>query len=233
MAKKGGLLVLAARNENRIKDHVELINKSGGRALAVATDVADRSQVDRLIDRCIEAYGRVDILINNAGISPAKGIILENSEKDVRDTLDVNFMGGLYGLWAVAPYMEKQGGGQVVFVTSIIGKRGIPLNAAYCASKFATQGLAESIRPELKKKNIHVLTICPAGVATPFYENNGKGVRRGYYLHPVEKIARKIIKAIENEKREDLLTWDAKLLHILSFFLPKFMDRAIGKAKGV
>lgn len=232
-ARKGCSVVLAARHESLIQAHADAIANEGHRVLAVRTDVGDRAQVENLIRRTIETFGRVDILINNAGISPAKGIVLENTEQDVRDTMNVNFMGGLYGLWAVAPQMEKQGGGMVVFVTSVIGKRGIPKNSAYCASKFATQGLAESIRPELKPKNIHILTICPPGVDTPFYQNNGKSNEQRYRLHPADLIARRIVSAVEREKREDLLTTDGRLLHILNFFFPKFLDWAIGRVKGV
>jgi len=128
---------------------------------------------------------------------------------------------------------KKTAGGQIVFVSSIVGKRGFPFNAAYCASKFAVQGLTESIRPELAAKNIHVIAICPPGVDTDFFKNNGKSEKREFRLHSVEKIARMTIQACEKEKRELLPTFDAKILHVANFFAPALMDRAIAKVKGV
>jgi short-subunit dehydrogenase len=233
MARKGARVVLAARNSDLLKSHVQRILSEGGRALAVQTDVSNRSQVKSLIALTIKEFGQLNILVNNAGVSPARGIILENTEEDVRKTMDVNFMGSLYGVWEASPYLEKSGQGMIVFVSSIIGKRGIPKNAAYCASKFAIQGLAESIRPELKKRGIHVLTVCPAGVDTEFYRNNGKSEKREYTLHAADKIAKMIVRACEKEARELLPTWDAKILNQLSFYFPKLMDRLIAKSKGV
>lgn len=233
LAQKKAKVVLVARRENLLDSLAQKIRQEGGVALPIAMDVSRRFQVEMMVQRTVSEMGRLDVLINNAGISPAKGTLLENSEEDVRRTMDVNFMGGLYGVWASAPHIEKSGGGQIVFVSSIVGKRGIPFNAAYCASKFAVQGLAESIRPELAKKNIRVITICPPGVDTPFYINNGKSRRREFRLHSAQKIARMIIRACENEKRELLPTLDAKLLHVLSFFMPGVMDWAIAKVKKV
>lgn len=232
-AKKGAAVVLAARNVKALEENAALIQKTGGRALAVQTDVSRRFQVESLIHRAISEFEKVDILINNAGVSPAKGTILENTEEDVRATMEVNFMGSLYGVWAAAPQMEKIGGGLIVFVTSVLGKRGAPLSAAYSASKFAIQGLAESIRSELIRKNIRVITICPPGVDTPFFANNGAPEKRRYRLHPVKKISRMIVRACEKETREALLTIDTKLLHYLNVFVPALLDRAIAKVKGV
>jgi NAD(P)-dependent dehydrogenase (short-subunit alcohol dehydrogenase family) len=233
LARKKAKVVLAARNAELIQKHAAQIQAEGGTALAIPTDVSRRFQVEMLVQRTVAELGGLDVLINNAGVSPAKGTILENTEEDVRKTMEINFMGSLYGVWAAAPHMEKAGGGQIVFVSSIIGKRGIPFNAAYCASKFAIQGLTESIRPELAPKNIRVITICPPGVDTPFYENNGKPVNREYRLHSAAKIARMIVEACEKEKRELLPTIDAKVLHVLNFFAPAMLDRAVAKVKGV
>jgi len=234
LARRGSSVVLAARNTELITQHEAKINAAGGRALAVTTDVSRRFQVETLANRAVSHFGGIDIWINNAGISPAKGTLLENSEEDVRATLETNLMGSIYGVWAAAPHLEKRGGGQIVFVSSIIGKRGVPNNAAYCASKFAIQGLSESIRPELKRKKIRVITACPAGVDTAFYKNNGKNERRReYYLHSPEKIARLILRACERNRREVLLTFDAWLLNMMNMWAPSLLDRLMAKVKGV
>jgi NAD(P)-dependent dehydrogenase (short-subunit alcohol dehydrogenase family) len=150
-----------------------------------------------------------------------------------RRTLEVNLMGPVYGVWAAAPLMQKTGGGVMVFVSSIVGKRGVPRSAAYCASKFALQGLTESIRPELAPHNIRVVSVCPPGVDTPFFDVNGKGGRRRFRVHPVSVIVKDMVRAIETEKRELLPTLDAKLIHWANFFMPRLVDTLAVKVKGV
>ena len=120
----------------------------------------------------------------------------------------------------------------LVFVSSVVGKRGTPFNSGYCSSKFAVQGLTESIRPELKKKNIHVLTVCPPGVDTPFFEKNNRGGGKRFRLHPVEKISKMIVKGCEAEKREMWLTMDSKILVLANMMFPKVLDWAIPARKG-
>lgn len=231
LAARGCLVAVAARRVDRLEAVVRKIQAAGGRAIAVPTDVSRRAEVERLMKRTFDEFGRLDVVINNAGIAPAKGPLLENSEEDFRRTFDVNLMGYVYGVWASAPLLEKSGGGVMAFVSSIVGKRGVPRSAAYCASKFAIQGLTESIRPELKRKNIRVVNICPPGVDTPFFEESGKKARR-YRLHPVDKIARSIVRAVESEKRELLPTLDAKVVDWANFFFPAIVDRVVGRVRG-
>ncbi len=232
LARKGSRLVLAARRAPLLNEVARDLEASGASVLAVPTDVSHRPEVEHLMKSAHDRFGRLDVLINNAGVSTADGVLMGNQEADVRATWEINFMGPLYGVWAAVPFMEKTGG-QIVFVSSILGKRGVPRNAIYSASKFALQGLTESIRPELARQGIRVITICPAGVATPFFEVNGKGNLRRYRLHPVDKIARMIVRACEKEKREVLLTMDAKLLYWLNVFFPRLVDWGVAKNKGV
>ncbi|MBV9080532.1 MAG: SDR family NAD(P)-dependent oxidoreductase [Elusimicrobia bacterium] len=232
-AARGCAVALAARRGDLLERHADAIGKKGGRASAVPADVTKRADVERLMERTFSEFGRLDISVNNAGISPGKGPLVDVSERDVRATFETNLMGYVYGVWAAAPWMEKNGGGLMVFISSVIGKRGIPFSAAYCASKFAVQGLTESIRPELKPKNIRVLNVCPPGVDTPFFEVNQRGRKRDFTLHPVSKIARSIVRACEREKREILPTWDAKLLAWASVLAPGAMDWAIARSKKV
>ena len=232
-AAKGCAVALAARNAAQLEANAKEIRDKGGRAIAVRTDVSRRADVEALVAVAVREFGGVDILVNNAGIAPASGSLLDNTEPDFRATMEVNFMGSVYGVWAAAPHMEKQGEGLIVFVSSIVGKRGIPFASAYCASKFAVQGLAESIRPELAKKKIHVLTVCPPGVDTAFFENNGRPRGHRFRLHPAATIARMIIRACESGKRELLPTIDAKLIYYLNVLAPGLTDWAIARARGV
>lgn len=231
-AAKGSRVVLAARTQLVLEQISHQIVQAGGSAFPVPTDVTKRPEVERLMQKTHDAFGRIDILINNAGVSPAVGPLMNVREEDVRTTLEVNLMGGIYGVWAAVPYMEKNGG-EIVFVSSAVGKRGIPRSSAYCASKFAVQGLTESIRQELRSKNIRVITVCPPGVNTPFFVRNGRGDRRNFRLHPVDKISRMIVAACERETPEVLLTIDAKLLYYGNVLFPRFLDWITARVKGV
>ncbi len=232
MAAKGAKVVLAARNAAELGRAVAEIRAKGGEAISIPTDVTSRAQMIYLAEKAFEWFKRIDVFISNAGISTPPGTFMQNSETDVRAVMDTNFMAGAYAVWAAVPLMEKTGG-LMVFVTSIVGKRGIATSAAYCASKFAMQGLAESIRPELKKKNIRVMTVCPPGVDTPFFTKHGRGGKRSFPLHPVDKICKIIVDGCEKEKRELLPTADAKLLHWGNVFFPGLMDWAIAKNKKI
>jgi NAD(P)-dependent dehydrogenase (short-subunit alcohol dehydrogenase family) len=233
MARKGAKVALGARNAIALKEVTEKIKSAGGSAMWVPVDVSRKMQVENFIRLTVAEYGRLDALVSNAGVAVAKGTLLENTEADIRATMETNFMSAIYGTWAAAPELQKVRGGLLVFVSSIVGKRGVPTSSAYCASKFALQGLTESIRPELARKDIRVITICPPGVDTPFFANNGRETRRTFRLHPVEKIAAMIVRACEKETREALLTLDAKLLHWGNFFVPGLLDRLIAKNKGI
>ena len=231
-AARGCSLALAARRSELIENNARKIQSAGGKAIAVTADVTRRKDVDAFMARAFREFGRLDVVIHNAGSAPASGTLLENSEEVFRQTMDVNLMGGVYGVWAAAPLMEKNGGGMMVFISSIVGKRGVPLSSAYCASKFAVQGLTESIRPELIRKNIRVLTVCPPGVDTPFFSANGRVRKRNYRLYPVEKIARRIVRAVEKEQRELLPSFDAKVVFWANVFFPRLVDRLAVAIKG-
>jgi NAD(P)-dependent dehydrogenase (short-subunit alcohol dehydrogenase family) len=230
LAARGCHVALAARRGVLLEENARAIRDAGARALAVVTDVTKRSDVENFVARTMAEFGRIDVFVNNAGAALASGSILENSEDAFRRTMETNFMSAVYGVWAAAPVMEKTGGGLMVFVSSIVGKRGVPMSSAYCASKFAVQGLTESIRPELARKNIRVTAVCPPGVDTPFFDDRPR--RRRFRVHPVSRIVRDMIGAIEKEKRELLPTMDAKLIHWANFFFPSLVDRLAVAVKG-
>ncbi|MCB4757544.1 MAG: SDR family oxidoreductase [Elusimicrobia bacterium] len=231
LARQGNRVALAARRPVLLEDLKKEIEHLGGKALAVPTDVSKRNEIVAFVQKIQNEWGRLDIFISNAGITHPPRPLLELDESSVRQVMETNFMAAIYAVWAAAPVMEKQGGGQLVFVSSIVGKRGVAKNAVYCASKFALQGLTESIRMELKPKKIRVLTVCPPGVDTPFFEVNHRSAERRYRLHPVQKIARMIIQAIDRGRREVLLTEDAKIMHWLNVFFPGFLDWAVAYVK--
>ncbi len=167
-AREKARVALAARREQQLQALEKEIQELGAEVLSLATDVAQRDQVEAMVQRVPEPFGRVDILVNNAG-SGLFALVEETTPEDVEAILQVNFFWAFYGIRAVLPIFRRHGSGHIINVASIVGKRGIPLYGAYCASKFALVGLSESLRLELEGSGIAVSLICPVGTATAVF----------------------------------------------------------------
>jgi NADP-dependent 3-hydroxy acid dehydrogenase YdfG len=165
LSAQGASVVLGARRADRIRLLADAITGNGGRALAVATDVTDRGQVRRLVDAAVEAYGRIDVMINNAGLMPQS--LLERLKVDEWDRMiNVNVRGVLYGIAAALPHMQRQMGGQFINVSSVAGHKVGPGSAVYAATKHAVRALSEGLRQEVKPYGIRTTVISPGAVAT-------------------------------------------------------------------
>jgi NADP-dependent 3-hydroxy acid dehydrogenase YdfG len=137
----------------------------GGKALAVATDVTRRDQVQRLVGAAVQAYGRIDVMLNNAGLMPQSP--LERLKVDEWDRMiDVNIKGVLYGIAAALPHMQRQKAGHIINVSSVAGHKVGPGFAVYAATKHAVRALSEGLRQEVKPYNIRTTVISPGAVAT-------------------------------------------------------------------
>src|SRR5206468_5737686 len=165
LSAEGASVVLGARRSERLKSLADELNRNGGKALAIATDVIHRDQVKRLVDAAVQKFGRVDVMINNAGIMPRAP--LERLTIDDWDrTIDVNIKGVLYGIAAALPYMKQQKSGHMMFVSSVAGHKVAPGFAVYAATKHAVRVLAEGLRQEVKPYNMRTTVISPGSVAT-------------------------------------------------------------------
>jgi NADP-dependent 3-hydroxy acid dehydrogenase YdfG len=165
LSAQGASVVLGARREDRIKSLADELTAGGGRALAVTTDVTHRDQVKKLVDAAVQACGRIDVMINNAGLMPQS--LLEHLKLDEWDRMiDVNIKGVLYGIAAALPYMQKQKAGHIINVSSVAGHRVGPGTAVYAATKYAVRALSEGLRQEVKPYNIRTTVISPGAVAT-------------------------------------------------------------------
>lgn len=165
LASEGATVVLGARRTNRIEALADELTQSGAQAFARATDVTDAGQVQRLVDAAVERYGRLDVMINNAGLMPQS--LLEARKIGEWDRMiDVNIKGVLYGIAAALPHMQRQKGGHIVNVSSVAGHRVGPGSAVYAATKFAVRALSEGLRQEVKPHNIRTTVISPGAVAT-------------------------------------------------------------------
>lgn len=169
LAAEGASVVLGARRVERLKALADELTRSGGKAIAVTTDVADREQVKRLLDAAVQKFGRVDVMLNNAGVMPLAP--LERLKVDEWDrAIDVNFKGVLHGIAAALPHMQRQKSGHIINVASVYGHKVGPNAAVYCATKFAVRAVSEGLRQEAKPYNIRTTVISPGAVVSELQE---------------------------------------------------------------
>ncbi|CAM4002612.1 SDR family oxidoreductase [Vreelandella rituensis] len=208
LAKGGAKLVLAARREDRLKALADQINEQGGDAIYRVTDVTKREQVEALAQAAKDTYGRIDVLINNAGVmplSPLNRLKVDEWEQMV----DVNIKGVMYGIAAVLPTMREQHSGHVINLSSVAGHVVFPAAAIYCATKFAVKALSEGLRQE-SNGEIRSTNISPGAIATELTttisdDKTAQGVNELYEMAiDADAIARAIAFAIEQPADVDV-----------------------------
>src|ERR671914_1585018 len=169
-AARGASVVLAARNERDLARAVDAIRAAGGRATYVVCDVADRAQVERVAERAVEEFGRIDTWVNNAAVS-MYGRLQTVPVEDMRRQFDVNYWGTVYGALAAVPNLKRQGG-TLINVASALADRAIPLQGNYCAAKHAMKAFTDSLRMELEEEGarISVTLVKPGSIDTPLFD---------------------------------------------------------------
>ena len=170
LAAQGATVVLGARRVDRLQALAREITAAGGKALVVETDVTDRGQMRRLVDAAVGAYGRIDVLVNNAGIMPLSPMDRLKVEEWDR-MIDVNLKGVLYGIAAALPHMTAQKSGHIINVSSVAGHKVFGGSAVYSATKFGVRALSEGLRMEVKPYNIRTTIICPGAVKTELLDH--------------------------------------------------------------
>jgi len=228
LASRGAAVVLAARAAEKLEALEREISASGGRVLAVETDVSDRDSVEAMVERTVEAFGSLDILINNAGLG-LSGRVAELRAEDLRHVFEVNTVGPLNCIQAALPHMGR--GGRIINVSSVIGKRSIPKVGGYCATKFALNALSDALRVEIADRGITVTSVYPGTTRTAFRENSRRtgNEKRGWRPRGVtpEKVAEKIADAAEKSPREVYVTLPDRLYIMGTALLPGLTDRAL------
>lgn len=208
LAAQGAKLMLAARREDRLEALHKEIEQAGGTAAYRVTDVVDRAQVQALADATLETYGRIDVLVNNAGLmplSPLDQVKVDEWERMV----DVNIKGVLYGIAAVLPTMRQQKSGHIINISSVAGHKVFPAGAVYCATKYAVRAISEGIRLE-SNGEIRSTNISPGAVATELpntisHNDTASGVNQLYSIAiDADAIARAISFAIEQPSDVDI-----------------------------
>jgi NADP-dependent 3-hydroxy acid dehydrogenase YdfG len=186
------------------------LKSRGGQALAVATDVTDPVQVRKLVDAGVQAFGRIDVLVNNAGLMPHPMLALGKVE-DWNRMIDVNIKGVLYGIAAALPHMQKQKSGHIINVSSVAGHKVGIGNAVYSATKHAVRVISEGLRQEVKPYNLRTTIISPGAVATELPESATEpdvaaNLRKFYdaYAIPADSFARAVAFAISQPEDVDI-----------------------------
>jgi NADP-dependent 3-hydroxy acid dehydrogenase YdfG len=205
LARHGARVVLGARRKDRIDEVVKEISAEGGKAVGFTVDVTKRPEVEALIKGAVDSFGRVDVMVNDAGIMPIAPMAALKVEEWDR-MIDVNIKGLLYGVAAVLPIMQKQKQGHIINMASVFGiKVFAPGGTVYCATKAAVRALTEGLRMELHSQNIRCTMISPGAVATDLPESSSeeatrKNLREFYKTVtaiPADAVARAIAYAIE------------------------------------
>jgi len=203
LAARGAKVVLGARRKERIDALVKEITANGGDAVGIATDVTKRGDVESLVKGALDKYGKIDVLVNNAGlasIAPMSALKVEEWDR----MIDVNIKGLLYGVAAALPIMQKQKQGHIINIASVVGfKVFAPGGVVYSATKFAVRAVTEGLRLELKADNIRTTMISPGAISTELGESGSdevakENLREFYKIAiPADSIARAIAYAIE------------------------------------
>ena len=203
LAGYGAKVVLGARRKDRIDAVVQEISAAGGKAIGFAVDVTKRAEVEALIKGAVDSLGRIDVVVNNAGIMPIAPIDAFKVEEWDRE-IDVNIKGVLYGVAAALPQMQRQKSGHIINLASVFGiKVFAPGATVYCATKSAVRALTEGLRMELHSENIRCTMISPGAVATELPESSSeeatrKNLREFYKMAiPANSIASAIAYAIQ------------------------------------
>ncbi|MPS68759.1 SDR family oxidoreductase [Novosphingobium aerophilum] len=165
MAEAGAAVVVCARRAERLAGLVSRIEAAGGRALAIPGDMTVEEDARGAVEKTVAAFGRIDILVNSAGIMEAGGI--ENCDTAIyRRVIDINLMGTVYTSAAAVPHMLEQGVGDIITISSLAGRKGGPMTSAYSASKHAVNFMTDGMRQELGGRNIRVTTLMPGATET-------------------------------------------------------------------
>ncbi len=210
LSAEGATVVLGARRADRIQTIVKELTAKGGKALAVATDVTRYDQVKALVDAAVKTYGRIDVMINNAGLMPHSP--LERLKVDEwNQMIDVNIKGVLYGIAAALPYMKQQKSGHIINVSSVAGHKVTQAGAVYAATKHAVRALSEGLRQEVKAYNIRTTVISPGAVATALPDSISEpdisqNIHRFYAANaiPADSFARTVAFAISQPEDVDI-----------------------------
>lgn len=237
-------LILNARNENKLNDVARRVEAMGGSVICIADDIAKDGTAELLIKTCLDNYGSLDLLFNNAGLT-TPGPFAQLSMPDWRHVFEVNFFAPLALIYAALPHFAEKQAGTIINIASVAGKVALPGSVCYASSKFALTGLSEGLAAELKSLGVDVLTVCPGFVRTEFFAKNKtadnptataeqpglKGwLMRNFLSISTEECVEEILQALkQGGSRELILTTPGKALERLNGVCPSLVHFVAGK----
>ncbi|MFW5687896.1 MAG: SDR family oxidoreductase [Bacteroidota bacterium] len=228
-------VVMAARNIQAMQELAATLQWPADRYTAVAVDVSVKEDCKKMVDHAIEKFGKIDILINNAGIS-MRALFADTELQVLEKVMDVNFWGTVYCTHYAMPWLLKSKG-SVVGVSSIAGYKGLPARTGYSSSKFAMHGFLESLRIENLRTGLHVLIACPGFTASNIRKTalakdgtaQGESPRNEAAMMQPQEVAHHILNAVEKRKRTLILTGQGKLTVFLNKIFPGWTDTLVYK----
>ncbi|MGD9889842.1 MAG: SDR family oxidoreductase [Dehalococcoidia bacterium] len=230
LGEQGASVVLAARTEAALQEAAKEVERLGGKAHVVVTDVADWTQVERLAQAAVTRFGRIDTWVNNAAVS-AYAIVEQTTVEEIERIIQVNLLGQIHGMKAALPVMKEQGQGTIINVASAEAVRAVPLQAAYVAAKHGIKGFTDTFRMELEheRTGITVTLILPSSINTPLFRHaRSKLGAKPQPIPPIYEprtVAEAIIFAAEHPRREITVGGSGKLLTTVERLSPALADR--------
>ena len=226
LARRGASLGLLARRREMLEELVAEVEQAGGRALALPADVTDAASVKRAADSLRERFGRIDVLIANAGVG-ATTHAKDLKADEFAQVVNINLLGAVNSVTAVVPEMVGQGSGQLVAISSLAAYRGLPKSGAYCASKAALSSFFESLRIDLRGTGVDVTIIYPGFIKTQLTAGRQADMP---YLMELDEATGKIVRAIEARKKSYAFPWQlASLVRAAMLFPNSLYDRIASK----
>ncbi len=230
-AKEGAKIVLAARRVDKLQTLADEIvtMKTGAETLVVQADLSKLEDIQSMIAQTLEKFGRIDVLVNNAGFGRLDWLENLDPVKDIQAQIDVNVMGVLQTTRQVLPVMMKQRSGSIINMCSMAGLVGTPTYTIYAASKHAVHGFSEALRREVKPWGIDVSLIYPGGVVTEFTQH--AGIKRktnaktpDFMLLTAEQVGQAVVKLVRHPKRMLVIPWLWNVTVFMNKFLPGLVD---------
>ena len=212
-AKEGGIVILAARRMDRLTALAEEIRLAGGQALAIPLDVAEQSQIDEAVQNMLETYGRIDILLNNAGLGCLDWLETLDPAADIDIQIDVNLRGVLQLTRAVLPSMLARRAGHIINMCSVAGLIPAPMYSIYAATKYGMRGFTDALRREVAPFGIHVSGIYPGPATTEFGQQSGdnalkRNIRVPRWIYMTSAyVARRTVSLARHPRRTLIIPW--------------------------
>ena len=231
LAARGAIVAGCGRSIERLRDTLKEVRRASPTSAMIGCDVRDAEQVSGMVAKVLADFGKIDVLINNAGVGMRKPF-LETDLKIIEEIIRVNYLGAVYCAKAVLPHMISRRNGHVINISSGAGLIGTLNMAAYCASKFAMNGWSESLYHELKPLGIHVSIVCPGPVQTEFSRDFLDTVPKAppMAIVPAENVAQAVIKVIESKRFEVVLPPWLALMSALRRHFPNLF-RAVAQRR--